>query len=294
MGREVWGTYSVRDHCDPRAFVADVMLYDRIVIPIPSDNAERKRWEGNGWNPARQDKLVRILDDRAYCIKWDIDHIERWRSRYEAGKAADKEGSSWQYRATAAELIQDLPPDVTGVAAIPCYRAMESLENELRIKEVKVPVKPDPGVVTAVLGQGFLVPDEPRLKDDQLLKEALGISSDSSYRRKRSSFWRWQREFLKDCEIMSPEAIRDAVEEMHDLLEDEQAIVRKAKIRMSVSYSFLVGSVTLGLLSAPLTPITLGIAFLSVGQFVAERLLQDNRPSAAALFYDFRKHFGMQ
>ena len=33
--REVWAAYSVRDHLGKKPFVADVMLYDRLVIPTP-------------------------------------------------------------------------------------------------------------------------------------------------------------------------------------------------------------------------------------------------------------------
>jgi hypothetical protein len=51
MSKQVWGTYSVKDHCDPNAFVAEVMLYDRLVIPVPPDDKERARWRKAGWQP---------------------------------------------------------------------------------------------------------------------------------------------------------------------------------------------------------------------------------------------------
>jgi hypothetical protein len=50
--KEVWATYSVRDHLAPKAFVADVMLYDRLVIPVPAENDESHLAE---WDVARQD-----------------------------------------------------------------------------------------------------------------------------------------------------------------------------------------------------------------------------------------------
>jgi hypothetical protein len=97
MGRQVWGTYSVKDHCDPNAFIADVLLYDRLVqrsespetvdlsrrerlalvgpaskryqdfhsvplvIPVPPDDEERKRWEDAGWQPDRLDNLLETV-----------------------------------------------------------------------------------------------------------------------------------------------------------------------------------------------------------------------------------------
>jgi hypothetical protein len=41
---ETWGTFSVTDHLGRRAFVADVILYDRLVIPVP--DAEERRLAG--------------------------------------------------------------------------------------------------------------------------------------------------------------------------------------------------------------------------------------------------------
>ena len=63
---EVWATYSVKDHCEPRAFIADVMLYDRLVLPVPSNEEvegkpEWVRWEEADWQPYQQQKLIKML-----------------------------------------------------------------------------------------------------------------------------------------------------------------------------------------------------------------------------------------
>lgn len=52
MARRLWGCYSVADHLVERAFVADLLVYDRLVVPVPSDD-DRERWE-KAWNPTRQ------------------------------------------------------------------------------------------------------------------------------------------------------------------------------------------------------------------------------------------------
>jgi len=41
---EFWGTFSVADHRRRRAFVADVLLYDRVAIPVPDGADEVERW----------------------------------------------------------------------------------------------------------------------------------------------------------------------------------------------------------------------------------------------------------
>jgi hypothetical protein len=35
VSREVWATYSVKDHLNARALAADIMLFDRLVFPVP-------------------------------------------------------------------------------------------------------------------------------------------------------------------------------------------------------------------------------------------------------------------
>jgi hypothetical protein len=58
------GTFSVTDHLGPRAFVADVVLYDRLVIPVP-DAEERKRWTDLGRRPDVLDRKLDILEELA-------------------------------------------------------------------------------------------------------------------------------------------------------------------------------------------------------------------------------------
>jgi hypothetical protein len=31
---ELWATFSVKDHCQPGAFIAEALLYDRLVLPV--------------------------------------------------------------------------------------------------------------------------------------------------------------------------------------------------------------------------------------------------------------------
>ena len=75
MSREVWGTFAVNDHCIRRAFVADAMLYDRLVIPVPPDDPtedDKKLWAN--WDVTRQNDLLEVLGDRARRVKWDQQH----------------------------------------------------------------------------------------------------------------------------------------------------------------------------------------------------------------------------
>ena len=50
VSEQLWGTYSVADHCNAYPFVADLVLYDRLVVPVPpgGDKMEWERWRDKG------------------------------------------------------------------------------------------------------------------------------------------------------------------------------------------------------------------------------------------------------
>jgi hypothetical protein len=295
MSKQVWGTFSVKDHCDPNAFVAEVMLYDRLVIPVPPDNEARAKWDKELWQPDRLDKLLKILDERAFVVKWDEERRQKWRTRFEAGKDVAHDAGDWAFVATRNELTAGLPRNVTGIQAVTNYTSGRELEDDLGLKSVgEREAHLYGGAAVAIIGHEFLVPDDSKWGYEELLGEAVALSSEPAFRRKRASFWRWQREFLNDKGITDQSAIIEAVEEMQDLLEEEKQIVRRKNIRTGSQFAFLVGSVALGLLGGPLTAAMVGGAFLSVGGFVADKLQEgpadNDRP--VSLLRDIRKHFG--
>ena len=68
MAGQIWGTFSVKDHCRANAFVREVLLFDRLVLPVPADEQERSRWRQpnskdpqENWDPDRLDALRNIL-----------------------------------------------------------------------------------------------------------------------------------------------------------------------------------------------------------------------------------------
>lgn len=82
MKVELWGTFSVRDHLRERPFVAEVLLYDRLMIPRPTTLKEEEpgpgeedevtRWRRQGWQPERLRELLDILGegDLAVELPW--------------------------------------------------------------------------------------------------------------------------------------------------------------------------------------------------------------------------------
>lgn len=296
MGHQVWGVYSVQDHKSPHAFVADVMVYDRLVLPVPPGPSwpesaqEWARWRSEGWEPDAQADIIRQLGNRAYPVPWGTQQRQQWEVAWSAARASEEAASP--YRATGGVLMAGLPPHVTGMNAVATFPSGKELESASGLRH-----KSDlpSGQAVKVIAREFLAPDPDEHRSDaDLLRAALDLSGDRDFRRKRASYWRWQRDFIHD-NVISEMAMQDAVEEMGDLINDELREIRRQKIKTITLFTFCVASAGAALLAAPLTPVAIGGAFLSVGQFAAERIFsaqQTSQPSPAALFIDARKQLG--
>ena len=84
----LWATFSVADHLRRRPFVADVLLYDRLVVPVPDGDDETKRWRDLKRDPDRQHKLLEIAGELAIPIPWSIERSRLWASQYAAAQQA--------------------------------------------------------------------------------------------------------------------------------------------------------------------------------------------------------------
>jgi hypothetical protein len=98
MDWELWGTFSVSDHLRPRAFVADVLLYDRLVIPTPpdSDDEEQDRWREQKWDPERQRQILALMDEdrqnRVIRVPWTEQLRNVWESKHSNAVASQQAG----------------------------------------------------------------------------------------------------------------------------------------------------------------------------------------------------------
>ena len=293
MSRETWATFSVKDHCEEYAFVREVMLYDRLVIPIPPDAAEQTRWEKAGWKPEMLEEFIKVLGDRARPVEWNAHRQKSWRKRFDAGTDVAVDTQDWAFQATRTELTQELPRYVTGVEAFTRYSSLPELSEDLVLREID-PNRPIPGgISTAILGHEFLVPDTENREHLDVLAEAVALSSQRVFRQRRQNYWRWHREFLGEPAVIYVESLRAALEEMRDLVADERRSIQRKRIRTTVTYAFFVCSLAFALAGEPLTPIAIGGAFASLGQFAVGRLPKsEERRSVAAVFIDAQKHFG--
>ena len=153
MSTEVSATYSVKDHLDRRALAADIMLFDRLVFPVPQiadlryeeadptqrgpvnwsrNEVEWARWEKQKWRPETQDSLLELIKPVVRKVPWDVPHQEEWRKEF--SKVAGDQLPGYAFVATKTVLTRDLPAYVTGVEAMgPAHRSVMQLEKELGV-----------------------------------------------------------------------------------------------------------------------------------------------------------------
>jgi hypothetical protein len=307
MSKEHWGTFSVTDHCAYRAFVTDVMLYDRLVIPVPAKGKEAK-WADEGWEPGKQEHLLKILGDRAVRVEWNDYTEERWAKRFEAGKSVGRDTEAWAMQYSRTELTKDLPSHVMGVEAVSAFQSIDELEKGLGMREVGAAanILLPPGAVTAILAHEFLVPDEPGWSHEDLLRAALDLSSEAQFRRKRANLWRWQWDYVDGQLVVTDRAaIESALEEMQELVAEERRELEKSRLLLASKYAFLIGSLTVAAMTIAAAPVALPAVatagagvFISVGQFSADRLLApkqaDEGRQAAAFLAGIERHFGWE
>ena len=59
--RQRWAAFSVRAHRDLASLAADILLYDRIILPVPEDEPDSERWVRKQWNPDDLCAKFRVL-----------------------------------------------------------------------------------------------------------------------------------------------------------------------------------------------------------------------------------------
>jgi hypothetical protein len=344
MDWELWGTFSVGDHLRRRAFVSDVLLYDRLVIPTPpeSDVDEQDRWQKMGWRPARQRRLLGLLGrNRGIRVPWTEFHRQSWETRYreareaqpggvdpavvraemaqaaaddvkrtlEARRDFDWEGYGnrggrpeeidelahfttrallvdWSSMQNDSLLFMGLPP--VQVDAVAAYGSYQAFTRDHHVGLVDAGSMP-PDNLLNVFGWEFLVPSDPELSDEDLLKKALEIASLEETKSHRRAFHKWRRDV-----IVSGASPQEASEEMEEIIQDYRSAVRRSRIPTVAKHAFAVVSAAADIAALAFPPLAAGGIFATLGSYVVESVEGEvpENLKVAAMFHDARKRFG--
>lgn len=323
MSRELWATYSVTDYRRPRELAVDVMLFDRLVFPVPEEGSfsgspidigpvdwkpnddEWKRWETNGWDPTVQSKLLKILSPVIRKVSWSSEGKMGDEYRVVAARLAAQNVPDWPFAATRTLLTRDLPAYVDSVTLGPVYRTFEEFERERGKQTSRAPKMPGQ-MVLSVLAAEFIVPDiedERFSSPEELLKETVDfVTGDTTFRDKRTAFIEWQHDFISNKQT-DKESIHRAIEKMRDLLEDANKAAKKLTVRNVARNLFRVGPAMLGFAGALAgggPAFAAGGMFLSFGAVAidekffksAEDQLSPTAALTVAFVHDAHRHFG--
>jgi hypothetical protein len=325
MSREFWATYSVKDHLETRSLAVDLMLFDRLVFPVPQkanippetnrlapngvvrwdrNPVEWARWDSEKWDPEAQAKLLELLKPVVRKVEWESTGKIEDQYRREAERLAAQGLPDYAFQATRTVLTQDLPSYVEGVTALgPAYRGFDQ-----RVQDHTFLEQPDASVPASrlinVLASKFFVPDSnhdanSKLPDVEFLKTTLDfVTGDSGFRTRRRAFMTWQQDFIRNG-ATDPESIRRAAQEMQDLLEDANRTAKKLTVRKAARYVFRIAPSALGVAGAlagggPIFAI--GGVFISLGAIAIDEKFFKASENAqfpqTAFVHDARTHFG--
>jgi hypothetical protein len=202
---EVWGTVAVTDHLRTGAFIREVLLFDRLVVPVPATAEEREHWKTpNPKNPEETcdpdhlDAMLAILGtqrqenpDKSPLV-WTADWSEkRWLSRRQV---ADDITQIDAFMDTRLILARDekLPQAVEAVAAYP-------FEGDWRAENS--PLAEQPNDLNAsdallMLAYPLLVPEVVVGQELEVLEDAADLARDPYFREQRDAFYKWLRGYL--------------------------------------------------------------------------------------------------
>jgi hypothetical protein len=312
MPFQIIGCFSVTDHLARNAFVADVLLYDQLVIPVP-DAKERERWEDLGRQPDVLDAKLEILEQPSrrhagtpivqrlawteqFRAELDYRYPEQRRALRELERdqfePVDRIGSAeWmQSHITDRNLVADtVPIDPDRAEIVPAYPSFETIDADLKPALVEVS-QPTPGEpLVGALGWELFVPDDPTLDADGLLDEAVNLAQDKNFRKKRAAFHEWRRGTAKGW---STKRFRYELEER---LDEYKELTTRTKVRTTprhVVALLAVGAPIAGLLVAPVVGVAAGATFAltRIGMDLAYKVPSiPERTQAVAMFHDARR-----
>jgi hypothetical protein len=292
MPFERWGSLSVDDHVDSQAMAANVLLYDRLVIPVMTeqpDRNERAYWESHGWDPDLQADRLEQLGDLAVPRPWDRARRQAYRNRVAALEAEQHDASAIDHKHVtrmilAQEKVVDKPVGVDGVVVVAAYNSLSALNDDFPVVDAKDHI----AAQAYLLSRRLAVPDLPA---HVLVDECVKLSADQEFRARRMDLFDWQE--LAAARKWSPEETVQRVSEMTDRYD---ARVNEAFATVRWRFAFTLFGIGVGFATGG--PIGAGAAAaLSLVQFVkldSKPAIEAGSCQPAAMFHDIDTRLGIK
>jgi hypothetical protein len=327
MSTELWGTFSVRDHLVERAFVADVLLYDRLVIPTLPADGDPAKWPA-GWNLSQQKETLDLLGELAVPAPWNDDRRKAWQERMDALPAARGAARSDDavlvtkdirhtreaegYKATRELLteVYNTPEDDqlykrlkaavqarpgSQVEAVAAYSSLDAFSADMPLVAAPSADRRRMLPPTALFGWDFFVPESAEkglAEDRRLLKRAKELASRADFIELRGAFYDWLS-LVSDAGFSIAEAQADMAGRLaeFDKLMQGQAWMTTTRRVIKIVDVFASGAIAL---VNPIAGIAAGGAALMV-EFVADKALAPPPPTpkqkVAAMLHEAKARF---
>jgi len=235
MSIERWGAFSVVDHKDARKLAADVLLYDRLVLPAPM-GGDRDRWEKNKWDPKGLDQRITQLKDVAIRAVWDLERQKQWEEKFHQLRedARDINAALQMTRRVLAEHGRDYRP--AGVAGVEVIAAYQSEADFVELDASSGPSSAQ-SELDFLITQRLAIPenDDP----EHSLQRALDLLGDDTFIKRRRRFHEWERRIFSTGVLAA-----DAADELVQLVAEYNEAVRKSKGSFRVETVMLVGGLS--------------------------------------------------
>lgn len=293
-----WGALSVKDHLDARALTAEVLLYDRLIVPEPAQG-DLKYWQDNKWAPdALAQRLEQLGEDLSYRAIWSREHRADWRKNWGVFKGLVQDAQLLtQAKSEEAALFMtrmilsmrhpvSLPADGVQPEVVAVYRSR-------RDAHLPTPEGMNPSdAADYVVGIRLLAPDDRDPED--ALRRAIDIARDSTFRQRRRAVHNWQRDKIQKWTGISPDTvdprkIRDAILELDELVRLYNEIVQKAAHKRRVETAILTGSIAASAVALTASAVPAVFAAASIGALAGSKVVTIGGFGASTLL-QMKKH----
>lgn len=297
MAIERWGTLSVADHNDLSALVANVLLYDRLVIPMYTESDDRDEleyWDDKNWDPIAQLARRKQLGELAVECAWDKTRRQSYTDRYKVAVQLDAEANGEMITRWLLTVEQDyqLPEGVNHADIFVAYNSEQSTLDEIPREKIKDAVANDESKIGVLIAHELQVPD---IEDKEIaLREAIDLSKEPEFRTKRTDLYEFQMACLNRG--MTPNAV---VAELRDRNREMVEYLKKQKIPLKKKAGFMLAQTIVGAVGgAFISPFAAIGGLISIWQFSAFDAAPSNqlpnRLAPVAVFHDIEEKLGLE
>lgn len=292
MPIERWGSLSVDDHVDAHALVANVLLYDRLILPVMTpqvDRDERAYWAKHGWDPELQQQRLEQLGELAIERPWDKTRRSIFRTRAEQiaaekGDAASMDAKHLTRMILAQEAVVEKPKGVHRVVVVAAYNSATSINQDFHVADAA-------GHLAAqayLLSRRLAVPDLP--DPEKSLDTAIELSRNRTFRRKRSKLFDWQE--LAIDRRWTPE---ETVDRLSILVDDYNAAVKDAASTVRWRFAFTIFGIGLGFVTGDIVgaAASASLSLLQLTKLDRQPAIDAGSAEPAAMFHDVKARLGL-